>query len=375
MHHAQALAVGALALLSFFGSQPTMAQGPSFSCDQASKADERLICSNRALAADDRLMAQLFAAARRSAPLGAIGNGHLAAQRQWLAQRARCADSGVLDTARLGECLHRAYDERILQLATGALFVDRGLAVQALRAKHPQGAPLVEAFTRYAAQPIGSDWRGPGLRPERDAITTLVGGHFRRLQTDAMLDVRRQILQDLGVRSLEDAFHSDERFASTILVLATNLEEGPARLLVPCEALVRHPALGQVEESVYGSSLDGFIPESDCASSLPPSPKLDVLSGAIWARWPPCEGSIRYASYTYHSAMMNQARLGQLPASKATSRPLPSVRGVSLAVIREAEEELVKRYRDFRGYDSETAASTARERLRDLLANAHGCGD
>lgn len=91
---------------------PTAA-GPSFDCRRASKAAERSVCQDPALAALDRELAALYARAR--APTRDIGaedrKAEQATQRQWLSERDACAKR-----ADAGACLADSYRRRIVTL-------------------------------------------------------------------------------------------------------------------------------------------------------------------------------------------------------------------------------------------------------------------
>jgi hypothetical protein len=331
-----------------------------------------MICADPALAREDVLLARLYSAARRSAPLGNPGNGHVAAQRRWLAERAQCDRGRTGATTALRECLRLAYESRVPELATAALYTDRGLALATLRQREPNTAPLVEAVLVHASHPAGSDWTSAALRADRERIRALIGGPFQRFLRTPDVEIARAILIDANVKSLDDVLASDERFTMTIKLLAVE-SEIPMR--VPCEAIVRRPDLQDLESPIFGSSMDNRLPGSDCADALPPAPRLQELDGALWRGWPECEGSIKYAAYAWYAAQLNAARLGApLAPDSAASQELPRRAGVSTQVIEAAIAELTSRNQAYRGYPPDVARATARAHVVALLASAHNCG-
>jgi len=348
------------------------AQGPSFSCAAATTASERMICAEPTLAREDVLLARLYGAARRSAPLGNPGNGHVAAQRRWLAQRAQCELGGSEATIELRECLRLAYQSRIAELATAALYTDRELALATLRERDPATAPLVEAVLVHASHPAGSDWTSAALRADRERIRALIGGPLQSFLGTPNVDFARTILINSNVNSLDDAFASDERFAMTIKLLAVDAEV-PMR--IPCEAIARRPDLQDLEEPIFGSSMDLLLPRSDCADALPPAPRLQALDDALWREWPECDGSIKHAAYASYALQFSAARRGApLAAPASANLKLPRRVGVSTQVVESAIEELTTQYQVYRGYKAEAARAVARTHMVALLASAHSCG-
>lgn len=89
-------------LTALLVTEPSAATAQSFDCRMAATAVEKMICADRELATLDEEMARAFAAARKRAAAGRIG------QAGWLKDvRNRCADAG---------CLKNAYRQRIAHL-------------------------------------------------------------------------------------------------------------------------------------------------------------------------------------------------------------------------------------------------------------------
>ncbi|WP_365705913.1 lysozyme inhibitor LprI family protein [Novosphingobium sp.] len=363
-----ALALAALPGSSVYADTPS----PSFSCASASTVVERAICASPALAHEDAVMARLYAAAKRGAR-GDGQSGHGAAQLAWLKERAACKDFVRAAFPTRADCLMARYRDRNIELATAALFTNRDAALATLRRLDPAGATLLEALTIYALQPGSSNWSSPALRQDRARIAELLGPPWRQLGGDPAQGYGSGILASDGIVSLDDALKSPATFAQTIKVLATYAEGARTPLLFPCEVLLRHPDMIELEQPLYGSSLDNALPQSNCEAVLPPAPRLAVLDRAIWDSWPECDGTIRYLFYRAYGAKFDAVLLGQPAARAFSKRPMPRRKGISATALAAVQQELAARYAAF-GYAPSAARATARERLVDMLSTAHKCG-
>lgn len=111
-----------IVLLSFAAS-PAWAdagqKGPTFDCAKASGQVETLICKDEELAALDRRMAQIYAAAMKAWP-ASVATEQRAVQRGWIKGRNDCWKS-----ADVRSCVVYEYRRRIaeLQIASGQLRV------------------------------------------------------------------------------------------------------------------------------------------------------------------------------------------------------------------------------------------------------------
>ncbi|PWC37944.1 hypothetical protein TSO352_07670 [Azospirillum sp. TSO35-2] len=104
-----------MALTSLFGAVlsggPALAQGPSFSCAQASSSVERLVCADQSLSDLDRKLAEVFvqAAATRMATADPVTLK--AEQRGWIKGRDDCWKSKDMRG-----CVEQLYQDRIVEL-------------------------------------------------------------------------------------------------------------------------------------------------------------------------------------------------------------------------------------------------------------------
>jgi len=358
----------------------TTAGGPSFVCGPANTAVERTICASPALAAADRAMATLFALARPGA-FGTGGSNQLAVQRDFIKAMRGCAAPSARET--IASCLQRRYDQRNNDLALAALIDAPDQALPVLRRTDPAFAPLLEALALWVSEPSGADWSTPALRGKRQRISALLTPTLQALQTDESQAYGRDILADPGpggvaVRTIADLFRSERHFAAFLNVVGPYLpDEGwtarpdTGRRNMPCAALVRHPALFAATAPVFGSTLDNFVLDTDCAETLPATPLLAALDRKLMAGWPPCEGTIRFAAYRTYGHAVESARLGQVPGGPS-ARPIRR-RGVTAGDIAGARAELAAYYTAHLGKSDRDAASLAARALAAVLASAQEC--
>lgn len=350
--------------------------GPSFSCTSAGTAIERAICADPVLAAQDRTMAQLFAVAKQ----GALGNGasnQLAAQRTALQDMRACAAPRASEP--VAACLSTGYAARNQELAIAALLAAPARALPVLRANDPVFAPILEAVQLWAEAPVDANWSAPERARSRARIATLLIPYLKALQTNADQSYGNAILTDpagdrIVVRTIDDLFRSERHFAAFLNVLGPYLDEpklpGMPRDL-PCAAIVRHPQLLAATGPVFGSTMDNFVLRNDCHDSLPPLPALDALVKKLYAAWPPCEGTIRFALYRGFSQDVDRARLGLAPATN--DRALPKRKGVGAADVAAAERALAAYYVAHLHAAPTAAATKARRALLPILAGAQAC--
>jgi uncharacterized protein len=383
MTHLRTLALAAslaAAALAPASAQPLAGQAPqpSFSCAAARTPVERAICTQPALAAADREMAELFALARTSA-FGTGPSNQLAAQREALRSMRACASA---DKAELGRCLEDTYADRNAQLATAVLISAPQRALPTLRRIDPGFARVLEATALWAAEPVNADWSAPQRARTKARITALLAPYLKDLLTKEEQSFGRSILTDPGldgvaVKAAEDLFRSDRHFAAFLNVLGPYLPERSTRTpstrrALPCAAVIRHPALLQASASVFGSTMDNFVLDNDCAQSLPSTPALQALDEKLNRSWPDCEGTIRYAAYRGYQTALDEARLGRVPHdAKAV---LEARRGVTHADITATRRELTDYYARYLGKNSPTAAIMAKDALAAVLSAAHECG-
>jgi hypothetical protein len=158
------------------------ASAPSFDCAKATTAVEKMICADPELAAADRAMAKLYAAAPRSDPM--------TGQKSFLADRSECSDRA---------CLLQVYEDRL-----GTLFPASRLKGRQYASKANNGVLSVLSLGGdwYAFHAMGL-WFGPNDGQVNDAITTgvfkLVGGRASRAPAD-LTDCGWRIRREPGDR-------------------------------------------------------------------------------------------------------------------------------------------------------------------------------
>jgi uncharacterized protein len=358
------------------GAAQVSGNGPSFSCSSATTATEKTIRADPKLRALDRQMAQLFALAQQGAFSTGTSN-QLPAQRTALQEMRACAAAGAAQP--LAVCLRKHYVVRNQELAIAVLIKAPTTALPVLRAGDPAFAPILEAVQLWSEAPMDANWSAPERAQGRDRIAALLQPYLTSLQTNADQSFGSSILSDPGtdgvaVRKIDDIFHSERHFAAFLNVLGPYLNEPKLSRMprnLPCAAIVRHPKLLDATGPVFGSTMDNFVLSNDCSTSLPPLPSLDALVTKLNARWPECQGTIRYAAYRTFSRAVDQARLGFAPVAKTWS--LPARKGVTKADTATVQADLIAYYVANIHQTPSAAATMARNALLGILQNAHAC--
>jgi len=249
-----------------------MLDQPSFSCASPTKL-EAAICADPALAARDRTMAELYAAAR----LGAMDSGSSSQeereQKEWIRSRnERCAKE------ELRPCLADVYDDRLQALAVAALFRAHDAALAEITRQNPKARPIFEALYRYGSTDNPAD----RIR----LVEPLIAPIFEAIHDEPW--ARDQFEQISDARAVAS---SDHAFAIFLDVASVS----EYRLTLPCAALIHRPGLIDALDALYGGSLDGQLIRADCASTMPPLPKQDSLVRLAESMQPNCQGTIRFS--------------------------------------------------------------------------------
>lgn len=391
MNAVKRLALGwASAMLAIGAAAPAPAQvpaqrqgaqtGPSFSCTSARTAVEKAICDDPALAAADREMASLFILSRQSA-FGTGASNELEAQRLFLQETRACGKSAPAWP--IPKCLAAAYGRRNGELAISVLMRAPDQALPVLKRLTPGFAPILEAVALWAREPVNADWSAPERAPSRKRIVMLLTPYLTVLQTNEDQSFGYSILSnpagdEIAVTRIDDIFRSDRHFAALLDVLGPYLpeENGPANgaigAVLPCAAIVRHPALLGATAAPFGSTMDNFVLNSDCERTLPPLPLLTALDRKINKSWPECEGTIRFSAYRAYRNALDAARLGQV--SRKTGSDVSSPQGITAAEVTAVRSELARHYAAYLGKSTAQAGEMARLASAAMLSAAHGCG-
>jgi uncharacterized protein len=353
------------------------ASRPSFDCALANGQIEQAVCRNPNLAAADRLTAQLYAKARISA-FGTGPSAEPGEQRAWLRERQDCAKPAPTVWTR-EVCLLDAYERRNFDLAVATLFTNPDLSLETVKRIGPPFAPLLEAIHIYASQPVGSDWTSPSLNGNRTRLLALLDPQFERLHRDDELSYGRDILEGEKITGATDMLRSEAKFATGLKVIATYVESDSLPLVIPCAALILHPGLTEATTPIFGSTLDNYVPRTDCETTLPPLPRLDALRDEINKGWPDCQGSIRFSAYVNFRNARIDARLGsQIERQKRVPtrrQAMPRLRGLKPASTAAAVAELSAYYQRYFSLTPDKSRYQATEAIRAIIASGHSCGD
>jgi uncharacterized protein len=134
---------------------PAATAGPSFDCAKARAKEETILCSDPALAALDRRLAETYAALLPRLPKQ-DAEGVRRVQKEFLKRRRGCVGSGAATDAR--KCLVEEYEDRIAELewSRDSRFPPDGFSVGRIRSKDDRlevdvAYPVLAADRRGAA--------------------------------------------------------------------------------------------------------------------------------------------------------------------------------------------------------------------------------
>jgi uncharacterized protein len=359
----------ALALLAAGGGGRAMAAlqaGPSFDCAGAADV-EAAICRDPVLSADDRRLQAFYARARP----GVLGNGsdQLAVQRRWLKDRdAHCAQAAWRKSGAKTQrdCIASAYDERLGRLAVAALLASPTDSLAEIRRTNPAAAPIYEALAAYVTLP------DPAARTRK--VEALLAPAYGMIdaQTRAELQDRKEPV------SPKLAAASDSGFA---LFFDVSAMFGGTDLTWPCAALLRRPGLVEGLGPFWGGAIDGQVPGSDCAETLPPAPEVEALGRRALDAQPVCDGTIRFSTGRGYAQLLDAIRMHRTEIWRtgargtAPGRAEARFRAAHKASIAAADQALAAYYRRVFAVPAAAAGHDARTGLDALVAAAFGLCD
>jgi uncharacterized protein len=365
-HFLTALAI--LAPLAF--SQATKAEG--IDCSIATNYMDKIVCTNVDIKAQDAVMAELFAVARVNI-FGKGPSGEIARQKTWLSNRKTCL---VLAEDKRADCVLGRYKTRNLELAFSAMPKAPEAALKVLREQKIETAPAYEALTIFASEPDGADWFSPALRVKQSRIVELISPVISEIQKIGDADhpdkhFASELFNDANISKASDFLKSNHNFAG-FLRAATFESEGP----LPCGYVTTHQELLEATNANFGASPDNSIMNSDCSVTAPPTPKFQTLLKKIWASWPPCDGTIRFAAYRNFNVSADRVLS---PSARAIENYKPTkveeqnLIGVNKKTIRAAELEMTAYYVKYLGATQTKAALFAKGKIADLMNAGHQC--
>ena len=367
----------ALAIIAIaFYSMPALADG--IDCTKASDAVDKAICANDEIKAQDKTMAELYAAAK----VNMFGNGpsgEIAEQRKWLASRKDCF-KGTATAA--PQCLADLYKSRNVELALAVMPTAPEKSLQVLRDQKVTAVPAIEALTIFASEPDGSDWSNSKLEAKRKQILDLAAATFQlSLKEDDDSNpygkTVKDLLDDYQLMSPDDILKSSNAFGKFIRAAAWGTENAT----LPCGYVVTHPGLLDATEPFFGATPDNQIINSNCVAMAPPTPQFTALVKQINAGWPQCEGSIMAEAYRSFHLAVDEALA---PSEKliqefepAKSKPAHDeahvLRGVGKSAIQSAAHELVIYYTKYLMATQDKASAYATAQIAHVLKDGQQC--
>ncbi len=349
-------------------SAAATSEGPSFSCDSARTSAEKMICADAGLAAADREMARLYALAKTSA-FGFGPSNQLEQQRYLVRDVNACAQASDAE-----DCIKSRYDDRNLGLAIAVAPHAPQVAWPVIHRLDPQYAPVLEALTLWAAEPVDADWSAPARARSRAHIIALLQPYLANIQRKLRIGLSWDPLSDYKtpVGKIEDIFQSDQHFAKLMQVIGPEMERWTTSQSLPCSAIMRHPDLLLATRALYGSFADVRLFETDCARTLPPTPALTSLYDKVNDSMTDCDGgTIRYSLGANLLAALEATRLGQsYDNTEWASYIPPSVGREDLAAAR---NELARYYATYLKLSPADAAKRANEGVNTITSKQFRC--
>jgi uncharacterized protein len=301
----------------------------SFDCAKAATKTEKLICASPEVAAQDRDMVALFAAANGKAAVGTDASGALVAQRAWLKDRNTCAN--MTPDADATTCLASSYRERSAALAVQVLFSAPYLALDTLQKIDPQARNLYAALMIY----VGGA-KAPGQKAK---LLELMNG-FGPLDGQMMSDT------NVSQPPYDVYLKNDVNFSDFFNMVAMGKFTADDAIVIEwsCDAIARRPGLSRGLGAYFGSTMDNFMPRSNCDERQPLPAAVESLIKLVNQKMPPCDGTIRFATYRGMAKDVSDMRLNIFVADPATKLDARKVMGKSFPAYQAALAALAGYY-------------------------------
>jgi hypothetical protein len=242
----------------------------------------------------------------------------------------------------------------------------------------PSFAPVAEAIQLWTSEPKDTNWAALSLATKRSRIARLLKPEMDDIQTNDANFFAKSILTEPGndgvvILQVDDLFRSERHFATFLSILGAVLPEGVNETgrAIPCAAVVRHPRLLDATASVYGSTMDNSVLNTDCEMTLPPIPALAALDEKIKKAWPECDGTIRFAAYRTYEVSLTSARLGI--ATHASDAKTPHLRGVTATDMSAARAQLAAYYTHYLGMQRQASEAMASDAVIGLMKTGQEC--
>jgi hypothetical protein len=325
------------------------------------------------LVAKDRLMS-VFLALDRVSAFGIGPSSEQTEQVKWLNQRVadwkmfRDEDywkwGKYCSSEKLHKFLSYEYDWRMHDLALAALFRKPTLALKELArfdhanaGDHHATAPIYAAIYQYATI------KSPQARTV--AVSKIMAPYFNKIRKN------RWSLESInGILNVREAASTDSRFSHLLDDLSVRYT---MPLVIPCAALIRRPGLSEALKPQFGGAIDGSLPTSDCATTLPPLPKLEELKSAVVALQPFCQGTIRFTLWKAYEADILSVRLHNVklrPVDDVAAK-VANFRSTHSALVSAAEAEMTRYYTRYFGVNRALANQQAIEAVNLVISGGY----
>jgi hypothetical protein len=166
-----------------------------------------------------------------------------------------------------------------------------------------------------------------------------------------------------------DIVSNDEAFTGFIGMASALVEHGNLPMTLPCQAIIKRPALVKATGSKFGGAIDALVIRDNCDQVLPAIPRCTELAREVVAAQNDCSGTIRFSLKREQAQLQLAIRVHALDAIRAPSRDdsAASFNATHVKAIGAAEEELASNYISTFELSPDKAAADTRRAVQLLV--------
>lgn len=97
------------------------------------------------------------------------------------------------------------------------------------------------------------------------------------------------------LNSVKDIASSDDAFTDFIGMASALVEHGSQPMTLPCQAIIKRPALVRATGPKFGGAIDASVIRDNCVQVLPATPRYAELAREVVAAQNACSGTIRFS--------------------------------------------------------------------------------
>jgi uncharacterized protein YecT (DUF1311 family) len=335
------------------GSYSQQMETPSFSCEKPTSV-EKTICTDKTLAALDRDVGGLYSR------LLATSNDHAKAffkkeQRDWIKGRNSCDGTQPSNMGDNRACIERHYKWNLASLAPEALFADHELAIAVLAQVMPEASPLYEAIYVYAS-----------INDHKERLAKLEAALDQTLHELKQKPSGRSFKQ---FNSATDIVLNDEAFTHFIGLASALVEHGTVPMTLPCQAIIKRPALLKATGPQFGGGIDAWVIRDNCDQVLAATPQYTELAREVMAAQKQCLGTIRFSLGRMQTQLQLAIRVHDLDGIpvQTPNRDAAAFEAANVKAMGAAGEELASDYISTFALSPGPAAAEARRAVQLLV--------